>query len=150
MGRHRLSAIKLLHGLDDGQLAAVEAAGEWLRFEAGDVVFAEGDGGGELYFVAEGRAEITVALGGTAEQAPVHMAAPGSVFGELALCHDGPRTATVRVVKDAEILRVGREALQALFDRDPHAGYLVMGNLCRILSERMCKTTRELRASLMW
>jgi CRP-like cAMP-binding protein len=150
MAKHRLAGIKLFAGMDDGQLAAVEAAGELLRFEAGDTVFAEGDEGADLYCVIEGRAEITVALGGATEQAPVHMAAPGSVFGELSLCHDGPRTAMVRVVKDAEILRVGREALQALFERDSHAGYLVMGNLCRILSERMCKTTRELRASLMW
>jgi CRP-like cAMP-binding protein len=150
MGRHRLAGIKLLHGLTDDQLAAVEAAGEWLCCEAGDTIFAEGDAGTDLYCVVAGRAEITVALGGAAEQAPVHMAAPGSVFGELALCHDGPRTATVRVVKDAEILRVGREALRAVFDENPRAGYLVMSNLCRILSERMCKTTRELRASLMW
>ena len=150
MGRHRLAGIKLLHGLDDTQLAAVEAAGVPCRFEAGDTIFTEGEEGTDLYCVIEGRAEISVALGGATEQAPVHMAAAGSVFGELSLCHDGPRTATVRVVKDAEILRVGREALQALFERDPRVGYLVMGNLCRILSERMCKTTRELRASLMW
>jgi CRP-like cAMP-binding protein len=145
-----LAGIRLFAGLDDGQLARIADAGEHVEYELGDTIFEEGDAGTRLCCLIDGRVEISVALGGATEQVPVHTATAGSVFGEFVLFETAPRSATVRATKPAKVLAIEAEALRAIFAADPKAGYRTLDNLCRILVDRMRKTTRELRSSLMW
>jgi CRP-like cAMP-binding protein len=148
--KHPLSEIKLFAALGEAQLEAVGQIGEFKQHGVGDVIFAEGDAGTHLYCVIDGRVEITLALDGQAEQAPVHVAVPGSVFGEFVLFHSEARTASARAVKPVEIFSVGADELRGLFAEDPACGYRVMDNLCQILVGRIRKTTKELKASLIW
>ena len=147
---HPLKEIRLFAGLSDLQLDAVEEAGDLRKYEAGDTLFSEGEEGTHVYCLLAGRVELSVAMGDLTEQVPVHVATPGSVFGEFVLFERRPRSATARAVRGVHVLAVGAEALHAVFVEDPAAGYVVMHNLCNILVDRMRKTTGELRASLMW
>ena len=79
-----------------------------------------------------------------------HMAVPGSVFGEFVLFQTEARTASARVVKPVKIFVIGAKELRDVFAADPATGYRVMDNLCRILVGRIRKTTKELKASLIW
>lgn len=148
--KHPLSEVKLFAGLDTAQLEAINRVGEIKQFGVGDVIFAEGDVGTHLYCLLDGRVEITLALTGQAEQAPVHVAVPGSVFGEFVLFETEARTARALAVKPVEILEIGAEELRGVFADDPATGYRVMDNLCQILVGRIRKTTKELKASLIW
>jgi len=148
--QHPLSRIRLLAGLSDEQLQSIEEIGQYRTYAAGDTIFTEGEEGTHAYCLLSGRVELSVALGDSTEQAPVHIASPGSVFGEFVLFERTHRTATARAARSAYILVVTSESLQAVFAADPQAGYVVMSNLCRILVERVRKTTKDLRASLMW
>jgi len=151
MGKENpLKGIDLFEGLGDEQLEAIRAVAEPREYDIGQTVFEEGDAGTHLYCVVDGRAEISVALAGASEQAPVHVAVPGTVFGEFVLFDRGQRSATVRAVKRLSILALSADGLERLFAADPACGYRVMHNLCRVLIERVNKTTRELRSSLMW
>jgi len=151
MGKsHALDNVRLFAGLEPQQLEAITAAGEPRSYDIGETIFAEGDPGTHLYCVCAGRVEITLALGNQADQAPVHVATDGSVFGEFVLFETVARTATARAVKPVEILAIGAAELRAVFAADPEAGYRVMDNLCRILVGRIQKTTKELKSSLMW
>jgi CRP-like cAMP-binding protein len=147
---HPLGEVKLFAGLDDAQLDAVSRVGETKQFEVGDVIFAEGDTGTHLYCLLSGRVEITLALEGQTEQAPVHVAVPGSVFGEFVLFETEARTASARAVKPVAIFAIGARELRGVFSEDPATGYRVMDNLCQILVGRIRKTTKELKASLIW
>lgn len=148
--KHPLGEVKLFAGLDNAQLDALNRVGETKRFGVGDVIFSEGDAGTHLYCVLDGRVEITLALEGQTEQAPVHVAVPGSVFGEFVLFETEARTASARAVKEVEIFSIGAAELRGVFDDDPATGYRVMDNLCQILVGRIRKTTKELKASLIW
>lgn len=147
---HPLSGVKLFADLDDNQLEAINRVGEIDELDVGASVFTEGDAGTHLYCLLDGRVEITLALDGQAEQAPVHVAVPGSVFGEFVLFETEARTASARVVKPVQIFSIGAEELRRVFADDPATGYRVMDNLCRILVGRIRKTTKELKASLIW
>ena len=150
MAQDPLKDIKLFDGLTEEQLATIQQAGEVREYEAGETIITEGEEGTLIYGILSGRVEISVALSNTAEQMPVHVAAAGSVFGDFELFERQPRSATVRSIKEVALFAISAEDLEGIFQEDPMVGFIVMRNLCRILVDRMRKTTTELRSSLMW
>ena len=103
-----------------------------------------------MYVLLEGRIQISVKMSRDTEQAPVHTVVPGSVFGEFALVSDSLRSATAVATQDSSCFVFTREAFEQLSERDPHLGYRMTRNLAEILVGRIVKTTRDLRASLMF
>ena len=74
-----------------------------LSVPAGTKVVTEGEPGDRFYVVADGTVEVL--MGGE----PVRRLQGGAWFGELALLHDVPRTATVVAVEDVVLWAVRRE-----------------------------------------
>jgi MFS family permease len=72
-----------------------------LSVVAGDVVIREGDVGDRFYIVAGGELEVVA-------EGLVARAGPGDHFGEIALLHDVPRTATVRSVTACRLYALER------------------------------------------
>jgi CRP-like cAMP-binding protein len=147
---HPLAAVRLFQGLADEQLAAIEGAGEYREYAEGETLFQEGDEGTHMYALLDGRVQLSVALRNVTEQVPVHVSTPGSVFGEFVLFERLPRSATAGALKPTRVFVATAEELETVFSAAPEVGLTVMRNLCRILVDRMRKTTTELRASLTW
>jgi CRP-like cAMP-binding protein len=84
------------------------------HFEAGEVVFREGDRGDWLYVVLDGEVEVVRHVAGQGE-VTLRRLGPGECFGEIALVTDAPRSATVRSRGAVDLLAVDRESFQALF-----------------------------------
>ena len=68
----------------------------------------QGDHGDRFYIVASG--EVAVTVDGRAVERD---GGPGSYFGEIALLHDAPRSATVTAARDAELLALERDEFLA-------------------------------------
>lgn len=64
------------------------------HFEAGDVVFREGDAGDRIFVILVGQAEVVREVGGGEQH--LGKLGPGEYFGEMALLQETVRTATVR------------------------------------------------------
>jgi len=75
--------------------------------EAGDIVIRAGDAGDRFYIVGDG--ELTIDAGSQQVSA-----GPGAFFGEIALLHDVPRTATVRAETDARLYALERDDFLAV------------------------------------
>jgi CRP-like cAMP-binding protein len=101
-----------------------------IRGDDGDLVIREGEPGKAFYFVASGEVRVFAgaAGGATVERTRLH---EGSLFGEMALYTEQPRTASVQVVGGAELLEIGRDAVQRLIAEVP------------ALSERIDRFARE-------
>ena len=105
--------VELLHGirifapLPAPQLERLARALVEVQVEPGSAVFEEGDHGDRFYVIAEGRAGVEV--GGE----PVRTLEPGDFFGEIALLHDVPRTATVRAITALNLYALDRETFVA-------------------------------------
>ena len=77
-------------------------------FRAGGVLFRQGDVGETFYVVDQGEAEVV------GDGKVVGTLAHGDFFGEIALLHDVPRTATVRARTDLGVLEIDRRNFLAV------------------------------------
>jgi CRP-like cAMP-binding protein len=106
-----------------------------VRAGDGDLVFREGDPGSAFYFVAAG--EVRVVAGGKPIEGRPSRAVEltrlleGALFGEMALMTDQPRTASIQVVGEADLLEVSRAAVGELIRAVP------------VLAERLDRFARE-------
>ena len=71
--------------------------------EAGATIFRQGDHGDLFYLVESGLCDISI------DGERVATAGPGDGFGEIALLHDIPRTATVTAVEDTKLQSLERD-----------------------------------------
>lgn len=78
-----------------------------VTFAAGEPVIRQGDHGEHFYVVESGQLDVTV----DGQRRP--SLGPGDGFGEIALMHDSPRTASVRAVTAARLWMLDRETFLA-------------------------------------
>jgi CRP-like cAMP-binding protein/predicted MFS family arabinose efflux permease len=102
-----LRVVPLLTGLEQQTLEELVALGHERAVPAGEDVVREGQLADRLYVLLEGKAAVY------SGQRLVRTLAPSDHFGEIALLHRIPRTATVRGQTDLRLFSVDREALLA-------------------------------------
>jgi CRP-like cAMP-binding protein len=88
------------------------------RLDDGAVITRQGEPGTALYLVAAGEVRVVVADAGGQEREIARLF-ESSLFGEMALITDQPRTASVVVVGEADIIEVSREALSRVTAQIP-------------------------------
>lgn len=84
-------------------------------YEAGAVIFRQGDPGDSVYVVKHGEVEVLR----EGFERPLARLGPGEYFGEMALLTEAPRNATVRAATAVELLRIQHEAFRSLYDGIP-------------------------------
>ncbi|HYG54987.1 MAG TPA: SulP family inorganic anion transporter [Burkholderiales bacterium] len=137
-----LEAFDLMNGLGGEDIARVRALVRRLEFEAGDVVFQEGELGDDMYLIARGTASVKLrqAEGG----APTRLVtfAPGTVFGEVALLDKGPRSATVEADSAMVCYVLGGAQFERLTREHPRIAVQLLRNLAGELGNRLRRANR--------
>jgi len=108
---------------------------EGMSLAGGEFVFKAGDAGETMYIITEGEVDILDGSGTTLETA-----GPGSIFGELALIDDEPRSATVVAKTDCRLVAVDRRRFQYMVQETPFFGLAVM----KVLADRLRKTSARI------
>lgn len=78
----------------------------------GATVFRQGEPGGSVYVIRAGKVRVLKSANG--RQRMVTTLGPGDFFGEMAVVTGSPRSATVEVVEDAELLKLPAGKLQEM------------------------------------
>lgn len=86
-----------------------------VRASAGEEIVRQGERGDRFYIVAEGEVDVRV------DGRPAAPLRAGAFFGEIALLHDVPRTATVTARTDVELLTLERDAFIAAVTGHPES-----------------------------
>jgi CRP-like cAMP-binding protein len=139
-----LRSLPLFAGLEPAGLGGLVAA---CNLETGEQLWQQGESGDALYVVETGSLEVARRLPGRRELT-LATVGPGDVLGELALLDSGPRTAGVRALEPARLLRIGRAEFHALVvSRNPWAR-LLRRRLTEIACARLLQRHRTLASTL--
>jgi CRP/FNR family cyclic AMP-dependent transcriptional regulator len=102
------------------------------RFKAGSTIFREGDEANELFVIKSGKVRIQIGNRTLTELEP------DSIFGEMALIDNEPRSATAIAVTDVELVPVGEKQFLFLVSQTPYVALKVM----RVLVQRLRATNK--------
>ena len=96
-------------------------------YEAGAIIFAEGDAPDAMYAVVEG--EVAIEIGGQV----VETAGPGTIFGEMALIDGSPRSGRAVASVACTLARIDERRFLFLVQQTPNFAVQVM----RMLAHRL-------------
>ncbi len=134
----RVPAFEALSGEDLRQVADLAVP---RRFEAGQVVFREGDASDTCYVVRSGRARAIRAHQDGRTITLAHFG-PGDIFGELAMFDDERRSATVEALEETEAIAVLGPDMRRLLARHGQIAIkliIALGRRLRETNERLSR-----------
>ena len=131
-----LRDIGLFGALSDEVLSHLSNTLKVVEPAAGATMFHEGDEAREMFVVISGEVEVLKhSRRGTDSR--VAVLGPGDWFGEMSLVDVQPRSATVRTLAPARLLRIAASDLDALYRHDLKAYAIIVLIVARELSRRL-------------
>jgi CRP/FNR family transcriptional regulator, cyclic AMP receptor protein len=134
-----LRHVRLFAGLSGEDLEAIAEVSVSRRYQAGEVVFREGDGGDTCYIVRSGLARA-VRQHSDGRSITLSHFGPGDIFGELAMFDEEPRSATVDVIDALEAVAIPGRDMQRLMREYPE----IAVKLNTALAQRLRATNERL------
>jgi len=131
-----LRNIGLFGALSDDVLAFLAGMLTVVSPEAGETIFREGDEASEMFVVLGGEMEV-LKRSRAAVDARVAVLGPSDWFGEMSIVDIQPRSATVRALAPARLIRITAADLDALYRHDVRSYAIIVLNLARELSRRL-------------
>lgn len=130
--RDILKALPLFQHLDDAALSELGDELHWFALPGGASLFEEGDPSDALYVLKSG------SVGAFRKDQNAHaqlvgLVAAGETVGEVGMMIDMPRNASVRALRDSELLRLSREDFEKLVNHHPKS----MMAMARLAVRRM-------------
>jgi uncharacterized membrane protein len=129
-----LAKIPLFESLTKDDIVALSTRVEEIVYEAGAVIFQQGEEGSSLFVIEDGSVDISHGEG----KGHVVLATlfPGQYFGELSLFDGAPRSATATAVQKTGVIRLDRDDLVDFVNRNPAAALRIIAEM----SDRLRQT----------
>lgn len=138
-----LGEFDLFRGRSPDTLLELSAQIETRSYKAGEIIFAMGDTGTDLYLVRRGAVRVMLPLAG---RTPHHLSTfgPGHFFGEMAFLDGKPRSANAVALTDTEVFRLSRERFERLAEEHRKMAVQVLDSLAKALAVRLRHADREI------
>ena len=138
-----LSGIPIFADLDPAELNTISDHMHVSRFEAGDLVFSEGDPGDEVCFVVDGTLDVLKLYDGKLEK-KIAVKAPGGSIGEMAGIGNFSRPGTGKSRTEAALPTLPRRRFDPIFEETPRIGGKILRSIAQLLSLHLRDTSQEL------
>jgi len=158
-----LSGFAIVADLPREMLTEMARAAAIKSFEAGDVLFEEGELATELFALLEGEVALSLVFQDRILKADVRheeyvhkrvevvekemvfeTIEPGEVFAWSALIAPHQLTATARCTAPTQVVVLPADALEVIFARHPQAGAVFMKRLAEVIAHRLRHRTDKL------
>ena len=137
-----LSKIPVFEKLEPKELRQVASIVHHRQYVKGEFVFYQGDPGLGMYVVEKGKVGIVV-VGDDGTQKEVTEMNNGDFFGEIALLDESPRSASVIVKEDTELIGFFRPDLFEIIEKTPKTGLKIVVKLAEMIGERLRNMNTE-------
>ncbi len=141
----QLKETSLFRGMPEEAVATVVQKAIVRRLTVGEVLMRRGEMGDSLFMIYTGWVKI-VTEDSRGEELIINKCGPGETLGEVALLDQGPRSATVVALTEAEVFELRSEDFQVLLDQRPD---LAM-TLIRGFSSRLRFSTKYIEQAIEW
>jgi len=122
-------------GINETLLKLILELSQFIRFKKNDYVFKEGDPGGAMYVILSGSIVIEKVW---KERAYIlRVLNEGDCFGEMAFIDLAPRSASIRVIFDCEVIRIDSAVLMQVYQTDIEQFTMIHMNISREISRRL-------------
>ena len=135
-----LISIPFFASLDESTRVELAEQLEPVHVAAGEVILRQGGAGDGLYLVVSGRLRVSTAADGA--ERVLYDLGRNAIVGEIALLTGQPRAATVRAVRDSDLLLLRLSSFTSLVGRSP----VLLTALTRLLVDRLLTVNRLLTA----
>lgn len=124
-----LAGTKLFGSLGDADRQAIARQMRSVSYDNGQMIFARGDEGSDIYLLTAGRVRLSVFTNEGRELAFLN-AGPGEIFGEIAALDGGVRTADARALSAVKAMALSRASLKRLMETTPAISETAIRFLC--------------------
>ncbi|MEZ5464801.1 MAG: cyclic nucleotide-binding domain-containing protein [Lysobacteraceae bacterium] len=128
----KLLQSRAFHKLPTGNIERMFQRFEEIEVKSGSVIVREGDAGDYFYVIKEGAASVSKYLDGA--ESVVAYLVRGDCFGEDALLSNTTRNATVKMMQDGRLMRLGRSAFEEVL-KPPVVEWLTAGQASLLARE---------------
>lgn len=132
----QLRDIGLFGALGDDALEFLCSSLETFRVMPGHMLFREGDPARAMFVVLDGEIEV-LKKSRKGRETRVAILGPSDAFGEMSVIDMQPRSASVRALGPARLIRLATEDMDALYRFDLKSYTLIVLNIARELSRRL-------------
>lgn len=139
----QLGKVPLFSGLTRPALHLLARVATEESHALGTKIFQQGDLGDRMYIILSGKVRISREVSGIGEEA-LAVLGPGSVFGEMALLDEAPRSADARVHEPCRLLALPKDAFEDLLYLHKDLAYEVLWSIVRMLTQRLRETNDKL------
>jgi CRP/FNR family cyclic AMP-dependent transcriptional regulator len=143
LDRELLARIPIFGGLSPQVLDRMIDAATVERIPAGVELMAEGELARSVFVVCEGELEIRK-RGSHGTEVRVAVLRPGDCVGEMSLIDIQPRSATVRSLTPACLVRLDHAEIARLYKAHPEVYTLLVLNIAREISRRLRRADQVL------
>lgn len=131
---------RVLGAADDTELQTLLRRCQVVSAASREWLFREGDEGRSAVVILHGYVKLCV-TSANGRETLLEVCGPGSMFGELAVLNEWPRSASAIALSPCQVLSVQGEAFRSLLVRSPEAMFAMM----RVLSRRLREATGHMR-----
>lgn len=125
-------SFSLVEQLSDGEVRDFLLQGEQIEVRPGAPVVVQGEVSRSFFLILRGGMEVVLTTSG-GKRVRLATLKAGEYFGEFACIYRIPRSATVRAIDEARLLKFSDRAIHDLIERSPIAGERLM----RVVQRRM-------------
>jgi SulP family sulfate permease len=141
---HAFEQLDVVRGLSVDECAALKDVLIRRTYAQGDAVIRQGDTGRELFIIAHGTASVKIKLAGKDRENRLATFSAGTVFGEVALLDEQPRSATVEADEDLVCYVLSEKAFETLTREHQPIAIRLLKNLGRELSRRLRRANQTI------
>ncbi len=143
--RAQIEGFPCFRDLREADFAAIERVIRVIRVRDGEALFHQDDTGDGMYLLLAGEVEIKIDLPGPDDHLLARLN-PGTIFGEIALLLDSPRTASAFAVGETTLLLITRTDFQKALEREAHWATALLKAVADVLALRLATLDREVVA----